>query len=336
MGERVERAVSERTKELAGRGPAEGESPVEGGERLVRRVEAGGERLDVWLSRLESIPSRAFAKRLIDEGKVWVNGRPAAKAGVKVREGDTVEVYLPPPEPSTAEPEAIPLDIVYEDEHILVINKPAGMVVHPAPGHTKGTLVNALLYHVPDLAGVGGVKRPGIVHRLDKETSGLLVVAKSGESLVALARQMKERRIMRRYLALVHGVVAVDAGTVDAPIGRHPVKRQQMAVVPDGRPAVTHFRVLERMRNATYLSLRLETGRTHQIRVHMAFIGHPVIGDDKYGRADPHLIEYGHALHAAELAFEHPITGRPMEFRAPLPAAFEACLEKLRRGAEPS
>jgi len=310
----------------------EAHAPGAAADRIVRRVETGGERLDVWLASLQEIPSRAFAKRLIDEGRVRLNGRHPSKAGEKVRAGDTVEVALPPPEPSGVEAEEIPLDIVYEDGHLIVVNKPAGMVVHPAPGHVSGTLVNALLYHAPSVSGVGGVKRPGIVHRLDKETSGLLVVAKTGESLIRLVRQMKARRITRRYLALVHGIVPVDVGTVDAPIGRHPVKRQHMAIVPSGRPAVTHFRVLERLRAATYLSLELETGRTHQIRVHMASLGHPVIGDERYGKADPDLIAGGHALHAAELAFEHPITGKSLRFQAPLPAAFEACLARLRGG----
>lgn len=307
--------------------------PADTAERLRVRVEAGGQRLDVWLLGLDAVPTRTFARRLIDEGRVWVNGRPPSKAGQKVRAGDEVEIALPPPEPEFAEPEAIPLEIVYEDRHLLVVNKPAGMVVHPAPGHPSGTLVNALLHRVPDLPSARGVKRPGIVHRLDKETSGLLVVAKTWESLIALVKQMKERRITRRYRALVHGVVQVDAGTVDAPIGRHPVKRQQMAVVPSGRSAVTHFQVLERFEDATYLSLELDTGRTHQIRVHMAFLGHPVIGDDKYGSGDSHLIESGHALHAAELIFDHPVTGEHLAFRAPLPPAFEACLARLRSKA---
>ena len=208
------------------------------GERLTCRVEVGGERLDVYLAQLDEVPSRAYAKRLIDDGHVTINGQSPGKAGVRLKAGDVVEVHLPPPQASELEPQAIPLDIVYEDAHLLVLNKPAGMVVHPAPGHSSGTLVNALLHRYPDLPGIGGVKRPGIVHRLDKETSGLMVVAKTTEALSALVRAMKARRITRRYLALVHGVVKADQGQIDAPIGRHPVKRQQMAVVEGGRPAL--------------------------------------------------------------------------------------------------
>lgn len=300
-------------------------------ERIVRRVEEGGERLDVFVARLEGIPSRAFAQRLIDEGHVTVNGKPPGKAGVKLRAGDVVDVVLPPPEPSELVPEAIPLDIVYEDPHLLVVNKPVGLVVHPAPGHASGTLVNALLHRYPDLPGIGGVRRPGIVHRLDKETSGLLVVAKTMEALTGLVREMKARRISRKYRAIVAGVVEADRGTIDAPIGRHPVKRQQMAVVDGGRPARTHFRVLERFADATYLSAELVTGRTHQIRVHMAFIGHPVLGDQRYGPQAAHRYSHGHALHAAELSFVHPITGEALHFQAPPPPPFEACLSQLRQ-----
>ena len=297
---------------------------------LSCRVATGGERLDVFLSSLDQVPSRAFAKRLIEEGQVKVNGKRPSKAGQRLQAGDVIDVVLPPPAPSGVEPEAIPLDILYEDEHLLIVNKAAGMVVHPAPGHRAGTLVNALLHRYPDLPGIGGVKRPGIVHRLDKETSGLLVVAKTAETLAALVKEMKARRITRRYLALVHGVVKVDEGTVDAPVGRHPVNRQQMAVVERGRPAVTHFRVLERFSKVTFLSAQLETGRTHQIRVHMAFIGHPVVGDVRYGAKGSIPYPGGHALHAAELGFIHPVYGKPLKFEAPLPAPFADVLSRLR------
>lgn len=304
------------------------------GERLTCRVEVGGERLDVYLAQLDEVPSRAYAKRLIDDGHVTINGQSPGKAGVRLKAGDVVEVHLPPPQASELEPQAIPLDIVYEDAHLLVLNKPAGMVVHPAPGHSSGTLVNALLHRYPDLPGIGGVKRPGIVHRLDKETSGLMVVAKTTEALSALVRAMKARRITRRYLALVHGVVKADQGQIDAPIGRHPVKRQQMAVVEGGRPALTRFRVLERFAEATYLAAELVTGRTHQIRVHMAFIGHPVLGDERYGRKGGPGYPKGHALHAAELAFVHPLTSAPLRFEAPLPRPFADTLQRLRGDLE--
>lgn len=302
------------------------------GDSFVKEVEAGGVRLDVWLTGFPQISSRSFAQKLIQEGRVKVNGAPPAKAGQKLRAGDRIEVSLPPPVPAEPEPEAIPLEIVFEDEHLLVVNKPSGMVVHPAPGHTSGTLVNALLHHCRDLPGIGGVKRPGIVHRLDKETSGLLVVAKTETALIRLARALKERRVERNYLALVEGVVPVDRATIDAPIARHPVKRQQMAVMEGGRPSRTHIEVLERFAAATYLKARLETGRTHQIRVHMAYIGHPVAGDERYGAKT--IVEglEGHALHAAELAFVHPVTGESLRFAAPLPAGFAEYLRRLRKG----
>ena len=302
------------------------------GDTVVKEVEAGGVRLDVWLTSFPQISSRSFAQKLIQEGRVKVNGAPPAKAGQKLRIGDLVEVSFPPPVPAEPEPEAIPLEIVFEDEHLLVVNKPSGMVVHPAPGHTSGTLVNALLHHCRDLPGIGGVKRPGIVHRLDKETSGLLVVAKTEAALIRLAQALKERRVERNYLALVEGVVPVDRATIDAPIARHPVKRQQMAVVEGGRPSRTHLEVLERFPGVTYLKARLETGRTHQIRVHMAYIGHPVVGDERYGAKTVVKELEGHALHAAELAFAHPVTGENLKFTAPLPAGFAAYLRRLRKG----
>lgn len=301
-------------------------------ERFAWRVEEGGVRLDVWLASCKEIPSRAFAQKLIEEGRVRVNDTLPTKAGHKLQAGDVVEVSLPPPVPAEPQPEAIPLDVVFEDDHLLVVNKPAGMVVHPAPGHTSGTLVNALLHHCPDLPGIGGVKRPGIVHRLDKETSGLLVVAKTEVALVRLARAIKERRVERHYRAIVQGVVQVDRATIDVPIGRHPVKRHQMAVIEGGRPSVTHIEVLERFGPATFLKATLQTGRTHQIRVHMAYIGHPVVGDQRYGaKMEADWVDR-HALHAAELAFTHPVTGKAMEFTAPLPLAFAEYLERLRKG----
>lgn len=305
--------------------PRSGEGPV-----LEVAVEGAGERLDVFLARLAEVPSRAQARRLIDEGRVHVNGVPAPKAGMKLAPGDRILLRLPPraPEGLTAEP--IPLDIVYEDDHLAVVNKPRGMVVHPAPGHAGGTLLNALLHRYPDIVGVGGTGRPGIVHRLDKETTGLLVVARSREAYAGLVTQLKAREVSRHYLALVHGHPP-ELGSIDAPIGRHPVHRKKMAVVEKGgRPAVSHFRVVERFREHSLLEVRLETGRTHQIRVHMAHIGHPVAGDRVYGAPPSELFPSGQALHAARLAFVHPVTNEPLFFSAPLPTDFEEALRVLR------
>ena len=298
---------------------------------FVAGAEDDGARLDVFLAGRGSIPSRAQARKLIDEGRVLVNGRPPQKAGVRLAAGDRIGVAVPEPEPSALAPQAIPLDVLYEDEHLLVINKPKGLVVHPAPGHRTGTLVNALIHYLPELPVIGGAERPGIVHRLDKETTGVLVVAKSAEAHRKLAADLKARRISRVYVALVHGNVPRDQGTIDAPIGRHPVHRKKMAVVPGrGRPAVTHFRVLERFRSYTLLELRLETGRTHQIRVHLAHIGHPVVGDPVYGPKKPHLFDDGQALHAASIELAHPVTGVPLKVSAPLPERMSVVIEKLR------
>lgn len=292
--------------------------------------EDAGSRLDVYLAREARELSRSYIQKLLAEGRVTVNGR-AARASYRVKAGDVVILEIPELEGLDLAPEAVPLDIYYEDGDLLVVNKPRGMVVHPAEGNYRGTLVNALLYHCRDLSGISGVERPGIVHRLDKDTSGLLVVAKNDAAHLDLAAQLKERRVTRRYLALVHGWVKGDKGTIDAPIGRDPRDRQKMAVVArNAREAVTHYRVLERLGNYTLLELRLETGRTHQIRVHLAFIGHPVAGDPKYG---PHRIHFGlegQFLHAAVLGFNHPRTGAYLEFSAPLPLELEAVLRGLR------
>ena len=292
-----------------------------------------GERLDVFLASLDPIPSRAQARRLIEEGRVLVNGAPAPKAGVKLAPGDRISVFLPPPSPQPLTAEPIPLDVVFEDEHLVVVNKPRGMVVHPAPGHAGGTLLNALLHRYPEMAGVGGAARPGIVHRLDKETTGLLVVARSRAAYDGLVAQLKAREVSRVYLALVHGHPPADQGSIDAPIGRHPENRQKMAVVEKGgRPAVSHFRVVERFKGYALLEVRLETGRTHQIRVHMAHIGHPVAGDRRYGAPKSSLFPDGQALHAARLAFIHPVTGEALWFSAPLPEDFQEALRILRAG----
>ncbi len=257
---------------------------------------------------------------------------PHTRPSRRVRPGERIVVEIPPPEPAALLPEAIPLDIVYEDTELLVINKPAGLTVHPGAGRATGTLVHAVLAHCPGLPGVGGERRPGVVHRLDKDTSGLIVVAKTDAALRGLQAEITARRARREYLALVHGVVVREAGTIDAPIGRDPRHRTRMAVVAWGRSAVTHFRVAERFRDATLLDVRLDTGRTHQIRVHCASIGHPVAGDPTYGRrANPWDLRR-QALHAYRLTFRHPATGDEMRFAAAVPADMEAALAMLRAG----
>lgn len=294
-----------------------------------------GNRLDVYLTTESQKLSRSYIQRLLEEGLVTVNGR-VARAGYRVKVGDAVILSIPEPEKLNLTPEPIPLDIFYEDSDLLVVNKPRGMVVHPAEGNYCGTLANALLYHCRDLSGINGVLRPGIVHRLDKDTSGLLVVAKNDAAHLNLAAQLKGRRITRRYLALVHGQVIKDRGVINAPIGRDPRDRQKMAVVArNSREAITHYKVLERPGNYTLLELKLETGRTHQIRVHLAFIGHPVVGDPKYGPRRAHFRLEGQFLHAAVLGFNHPRTGSYLEFSAPLPPVLEEALQKLKAGIFP-
>ena len=298
-----------------------------------------GVRLDVFVSEVAGV-SRSAAARLIDEGNVLVNGKTVAK-NLKLTAGAEVSVELPEPEPSEALPEDIPLDVVYEDDDIIVICKPQGMVVHPAAGNTTGTLVNALLYHCKDsLSGIGGVVRPGIVHRIDKDTGGLLVVAKNDEAHINLAEQIKVHSARRIYTAIALGNFKEDEGTVDAPIGRHPADRKKMAVIRGGdkraREAVTHWRVLERYGQFTLLRCELETGRTHQIRVHMASIGHPLLGDAVYGGAGTQFeaknkrLITGQCLFAAELRLRHPRTHKEMTFTADLPENFVRTIEKLR------
>jgi 23S rRNA pseudouridine1911/1915/1917 synthase len=296
------------------------------------RVEEGnaGERLDVFLAKENPELSRSHIQKLITGEQVTVNGDPV-RSSYRVKPGDEVVLRVPPPRELEVVPENIPLDIYYEDADVVVVNKPRGMVVHPAEGNYSGTLVNALLFHCRDLSGVNGIMRPGIVHRLDKDTSGLIMVAKNDLAHLELARQLKERRVTRRYIALAHGNFAEDRGTVDAPIGRHPRDRQRMAVVSQGgRHAVTHYRVLERFGPYTLLELRLETGRTHQIRVHMAYLGHPLVGDLKYGPSRPHFDLQGQFLHAATLGFHHPREGEYMEFTAPLPGELQDILARLK------
>ena len=291
-----------------------------------------GERIDRFLCRdLESL-SRSYIQKLLKDGHIKVNGR-AVKANYKVNSGDQICVTIPELETPDILPENIPLDILYEDDDILVVNKPKGMVVHPAPGHYSHTLVNAVLYHCGEqLSGINGVQRPGIVHRIDMDTTGSLLICKNDRAHQILAEQLKEHSITRRYHAIVCGNIKTDTGTVNAPIGRHPVDRKKMSVkAPNGRNAVTHYRVLERFGSFTYIECELETGRTHQIRVHMASIGHPILGDAVYGPAKcPYKLQ-GQTLHAKILGIMHPSTGEYMEFDAPLPEYFSDLLERLRR-----
>ncbi len=294
-------------------------------------------RLDFFITKALPDLSRAQVQKLIDAELVKVNG-DVAKASLKLKGGEVIVVRVPPNEPLDLQPEAIPLDVVYEDEFLIVINKAVGMVTHPGAGTRSGTLVNALLHHCRGtLSGISGVERPGIVHRLDKDTSGLLVVAKEDLTHRELAKQLAERTVKRTYYALVEGLVKNDSGTVDKPIGRHPVRRKEMAVVDNGRTAVTHYKVVERYRNFTLLELNLQTGRTHQIRVHMAHLGYPVVGDLVYNRKSSGSEKarskhglIGHALHAARLSFIHPKTGSALEFKAPLPADYQKLLDSLR------
>ncbi len=275
--------------------------------------------------------SRNYAANLCEEKLVEVNGKAVEKKH-KLKIGDTVKINLPEPENIEVVPEDIKLDIVYEDNDVIVVNKPKGMVVHPAPGNTSGTLVNALMYHCKDnLSAINGVIRPGIVHRIDKDTSGLLVVAKNNEAHLKLAEQLKSRKALRRYTALVNGNIKEDEFTIDKPIARHPNDRKKMAVVYGGREAVTHVKVLERFGRYTLVECRLETGRTHQIRVHMASIGHSIVGDKTYGIAKEKFNLSGQLLHAETIGFEHPSSGKLMEFTSEIPDDFANVLEILRK-----
>lgn len=290
-----------------------------------------GERLDAFLSRAGGI-SRAAAQKLLAGGSVLLNGQPGKKND-RLRPGDTVTFTIPDPQPVAAAPADIPLDILYEDDDLLVLNKPKGLVVHPAAGHTDDTLVNGLLFARGDtLSGINGVLRPGIVHRIDKDTSGLLAVAKNDLAHTVLASQLQDHTMARTYEAIVCGVLKEDSGTVDAPIGRCPSDRKKMAVVSrGGKRAVTHWEVVRRYRGYTHIRCRLETGRTHQIRVHMAYIGHPILGDTVYGHKKPELGQDTQCLHAGALCFSHPRDGRPVLVLAPLPDYFQAVLDKLER-----
>jgi 23S rRNA pseudouridine1911/1915/1917 synthase len=290
-----------------------------------------GKRADKWAADLFPDESRSRLQQLIKNGEFQINGKKI-RPSYRVQAGDKATLAMPDPEPAAVAPEAIPLDIVYEDRDVLVVNKPRGMVVHPSPGHMSGTLVNALLYHCADLSGINGVLRPGIVHRIDKDTSGLLMVAKTDAAHRSLAAQLKDKLTKRQYLAIVHGVITENKGIIDAPIGRDAHDRKKMAVTADhSKQAVTHFKVLERFQRYTLVACRLETGRTHQIRVHMAYIGHPLAGDPKYGPRRTLPIN-GQALHAAEIGFTHPVSGKFMEFRVDPPADFQDLVIRLRHG----
>ncbi len=300
---------------------------------LTAATEHAGVRLDAFLSA-DGALTRSQAARLIAEGRVRVNGKPAAKSA-RLSGGETVTVDVPQLRETALSPQDIPLDVVYEDDDVIVVNKPTGLVVHPAPGHPDGTLVNALLHHCGDsLSGIGGEKRPGIVHRIDRDTSGLIIAAKNDAAHLALSAQLKDHSLSRTYECLVTGNMKQDSGTVDAPIGRSSADRKKMAVVPTGRRAVTHWEVVARYPGVTHLRCRLETGRTHQIRVHMAYIGHPILGDTVYGAKKPVPGLTGQCLHATGLRFIHPRTGEPVELHCPLPPEFTAMLQKLQNKSQ--
>ena len=300
--------------------------------RLTVPGEGGGVRLDSFLAASLPELTRSAAARLIETGQVTVDGRTASKSA-RLYGGEAVEAALPEPEAIEALPQEIPLDVAYEDGDVIVVNKPAGLVVHPAPGHPDGTLVNALLYHCGDsLSGVGGALRPGIVHRIDRDTSGLIIAAKNDAAHQSLSAQLQDHTLARTYECIVTGSLREEAGTVDAPIGRHRTDRKKMAVTDrGGKRAVTHWEVLERFPGYTYVRCRLETGRTHQIRVHMAYIGHPIYGDTVYGAKKPVPGLTGQCLYAVGLRFVHPRTGEQVEVSCPLDEEFAAVLEKLRR-----
>ncbi|MEM8780427.1 MAG: RluA family pseudouridine synthase [Cyanobacteria bacterium P01_G01_bin.49] len=305
-------------------------------------VEDEGDRLDRWLSQNLANISRSYLQKLIEQGNISLNNEVCKNKKIKVKSGDRLQIFIPSPQPLELRPEAIPLDILYEDGSLIIINKSAGLVVHPAPGHETGTLVHGLLYHCSNLAGIGGIKRPGIVHRLDKDTTGAIVVAKTNFAHQHLQAQIKNKTAKREYLGIVYGVPNnkqesgenLGSGTINLPIGRHPIDRKKMAVVPiekGGREAVTHWQTLERLGNYTLVQFRLETGRTHQIRVHSSYIGHPVVGDPLYSSNRSFRVNLsGQALHAYQLSLEHPMTGKIIEAIAPLPTEFSKLLNALR------
>ena len=301
-------------------------------EPILLRADRAGERADQLLARLVPELTRSAAQRLLEAGAVTLGGRPVKKND-KAAAGDVLEVRLPEPEPVDVLPQAIPLDVAYEDADVIVVNKPVGLVVHPAAGHPDGTLVNALLYHCDEsLSGINGALRPGIVHRIDRDTSGLLIAAKNDYAHQALAAQLQDHSLYREYEAVCVGGLREDRGTVDAPIGRHPTDRKKMCVTQrGGRNAVTHWEVVRRYKGYTHIRCKLETGRTHQIRVHMAYIGHPILGDTVYGRKKPELGQSSQCLHAGALCFQHPRDGHPVMVFAELPQYFRDVLDKLEK-----
>lgn len=308
------------------------------GKGLIRPVtpDGKGKRLDAWLSQLEPGLSRARIQELIRMGHITVNGRPA-KPSQSLQPGQEVRITVPPPVDVALKPEEIPLEVLFEDTELIVLNKPAGLVVHPAAGHASGTLVNALLAHCVDLAGIGGEKRPGIVHRLDRDTTGVMVVAKNETAMRALVNQFRHRQVAKEYLALVWGHPNPPTGRLETLIGRNPHDRKKMCTRPTtGRPAITNYETVEPFNGISLLRIRIETGRTHQIRVHMASLGHPVIGDQQYGRPRrdvcPGPLPQRQMLHAARISFTHPVAGKGMAFEAPLPGDMKALLENLRHG----
>ena len=300
-------------------------------EPIIYKAEVSGERLDVFLTKKQPELSRSHVQKLVADGRALVNGT-VRKANFKLREGDEVSLVVPEPEAVEIKAEDIPLDVLYEDEDIIVVNKARGMVVHPASGVNSGTLVNALLFHCQDLSGINGEIRPGIVHRLDKDTSGVMVCAKNDKAHIDLAEQIRTKSAHRIYWAIVHGNIKEEAGIIKGDIGRHPTDRKKMAIVREnGKPAVTHFKVIERFGDYTLIECRLETGRTHQIRVHMTSIGHPLVNDPKYGpkKQSPFAID-GQALHSLSLVLRHPSTGEEMTFTAPVPEDMNRILTGLR------
>jgi 23S rRNA pseudouridine1911/1915/1917 synthase len=292
--------------------------------------ELEGERLDAFLADMMAELSRTAIKELITSGQVWVDGQ-IRKPSYRLKEGEEVLINLPEARPVSIEPQNLPLEIIYQDQDIAVVNKPKGMVVHPAHGNWDQTMVNALLYHIKDLSGINGQLRPGIVHRLDKDTSGVMVVAKHDQAHRSLAEQIKEHSMKREYQALVHGIIKENLGTIEAPIGRSRTDRKKMAVTKDGKPAISRYRVLERFHNYSLVQVSLLTGRTHQIRVHFSYIKHPVVGDPVYGPAKQHLELDSQALHACILGFRHPRTDEYMEFSSPLPPVIKEALLKLTK-----
>jgi 23S rRNA pseudouridine1911/1915/1917 synthase len=299
------------------------------------QVDERGERIDRYLSQHLADFSRSRIQQLIEQGQVQINGQVCTSKKITVQPGDRIFLTIPAAKPLDLQPEAIPLDILYEDDSLIIINKPADLVVHPAAGHESGTLVNALLAHCPDLAGIGGVQRPGIVHRLDKDTTGAIAIAKTDLAHQHLQAQLKAKTARRQYLGVVYGSPSAESGTINQPIGRHPVDRKKMAVVPvdkGGRSAVTHWQVRERLGNYTLIHFQLETGRTHQIRVHSAYIGHPIVGDPIYSSGRSLGVNLpGQALHAWKLSLQHPVSGEWIEVTAPLPKTLTTLLDVLRR-----